>query len=176
MTLIGLSIWLTLVVGVIVVLGIKLFKKLRNSFLLKYKYFINFESIKCKHNSIPLIKVNIQGKYRHFIVDTGCEGNVVTQTFIDSEPAYNNVVYSGKYTMRGVGHEETQTVPYLIETIKIQKESWKVPFMVTNDIEGTLMSISEDTGLPIIGILGSDFFEESRWLIDFDSKVIWVKK
>lgn len=172
---IGLILWLLLIVTLGVVLGKFMIDRLKKSYIKQYKYWIDFDKDAYDGSALPVIRVKIRGKYRPFLLDTGCNKNLLSTDALKELPEFDTFVPVGTNTMMGVGHTEKVTNYIVSEHISINKEGFDLEFLMSDALTGIFGTIKEQSGVELIGILGTEFFEQARWMLDLDKKVVWIK-
>lgn len=119
-------------------------------------------------NGLPIIKFKINGNYHHFIVDSGANQNAISEDFYNSMTSKPSVVGESKI------NDTSSVINGLVveQTISYRKNIFNniqfnvIPFKLFDDKIG---------GKKIIGVIGSPFMAENRWMIDFDEMVVWIK-
>lgn len=172
--MIGLYIWLLCITAIIVGAFYSIFKKVgRNS---PYKYSVNIHKGGFKKTKFPMIKLRIRGKYRYFLVDTGANVNLM-----DLE-SYGEIVGDGQVkqvdngAVAGLGSEESVHAAIVEEDIVIAREKFTEEFLINDQWKFSREQIVKGSGINVVGILGSGFFERAKWMIDFENLIIWAKK
>lgn len=180
--MIGLYIWAILIL-IIIGLG---FYYIRRSLLIAFKNTINRDisgSVDIhkegyNRSKFPIIKAKIRGKYKYFLVDTGANVNILDYNLYQ-ELVNGEIIYSSntKIKITGPGTAgEPEDVSIVTEDVTIKDITIKIEFALNKAWEEARKQVSNSSGLPIIGILGSEFCNDSKWMIDFDNLIIWVKK
>lgn len=166
-------------------IGGYLYKRYKPIFQAEYKFHIGFYKVKGKNLykvkfnksydklKLPMITLNIAGKKANFILDTGAETSILNTKFYDTldkskvEERGKDVVYSANG-----GKTESKEI---VTNIKYEKEDYTISCLVT-DINDMMEHIGKKNGIKIAGLLGSDFFVNNRWVIDFEEKVVWIEQ
>lgn len=171
-------IWSIFVLLTIFLLFKNIIKTINNTMNREFKYSINFNKDSFNKTNYPLIKVRIKDKYKYFLVDTGANTNIVSSTIMDT--LYKNtdqIKVVGNTKILGVGdNSNSNSSPIIEETIHIQGEKFIETFNVISSWEEARLAISDACKIDVVGILGSEFFKKSKWVIDFEQCIIWVKK
>ena len=167
-------------VGVIIVLII-LFSSLvwvafdfSNKLKNQYKYSISFKKHFLK-TKIPIINIKIENKYYPFILDSGSQMNILDFSFVESLPTeLTDTISSSVTNIVGVSNSSQNTTGILRLNLSLKRLKFSnVDFSIC-DLRKPFSSIEKGlNGQKIAGILGSPFFEENRWSIDFDKYVVW---
>lgn len=176
-TTIGLIIWSVFVLGIIGVGFWQMISHIKRCIDRDYKYCINIHKEGFEKLKAPLIKMKIKGKYKYFLVDSGAAKNLISKKAFQSiSKEGDEVKIVDNVHILGVSGKEDKAVPVIEETISVGRDKFVQNFMVSEEWETTREYIHDTCGIEIIGLLGSEFFQKARWLIDFDNLVIWVKK
>lgn len=127
---------------------------------------IGFELI----NNLPIIPVEINGTKLSFILDTGVKSTLLFSLEQADSIQFNN---STPILLQGLGKEGK------VEALKSQNNFIKVGDAIDNDhtiyiIFDSALNFSPRMGVPIHGILGSDFFQNFVVKINYTAKNITV--
>lgn len=179
-TTIGLWVWLVMVLGIIAGLGTLAFKRLRRTYLLKYRYFLDTEKNKITggYYHYPIIKIILRGVVHYFLIDTGASRSYLSTKVLSSDPVvWDKVTPVGSYAMTSATKADPETCKVIREKLKVlgTEDEFTVDLMVTDSLGALFALVNKESGMELSGILGCDFFEEARWVIDMDSKVIMAK-
>lgn len=135
----------------------------------RYKSAISFrESLDL--TGLPVITFN-QGKNRfNFLLDTGATNSVI------NEAQLHNIKHS---IMEGTQCEvygiegNVQTVPFAEIHFKRDMD-YKGYFQVV-DMSAAFDSVKAETGVTIVGILGNDFFQNYKYVLDYNTMIAYSK-
>lgn len=121
-------------------------------------------------NNLPVIKVNINGTDFSFILDTGVKSSLLFSTESVAEFQLEN---TSPIQIHGLGSNKP------INALKSQDNIIKVGKAIDTNHELYLvyenaLNFSPRMGVPINGILGSEFFENFVVKINYSSKVITI--
>lgn len=174
--MVGIVAWAVIVLAIISVgiyyaaIGIKK-SFLDSTEIFKYKLNIDKEGFKASH--IPLVKVLFSGKEHHFLIDTGATNSVISQSVLAKDLSNYKVVDS--IQILGIGGSKSNSLPIIEEVIEVESDKLTSRFVVVDSWEQSRAHIKDVTGIEVSGLLGSDFFEKARWIIDLNDLVIWKK-
>lgn len=167
----GLSVLAVLIIGSRFILK-KTYKSIKD----EYKYYINFKG-DFKNSNIPIIKLKIRGKYKYFLLDSGANINILSKEMLPTiMKQSDNIKVVGDKSVVGIGSNCEDPAFVISETISIGKDKYEENFTVLDNWENSRREISKLSNIQVIGILGAEFFKKSKWMIDFDKHVVWVKK
>lgn len=170
-------VWLGLI-SISTVIGIyKIISKLNKITNKKYKYYINIEKIGIKNKykqKYPIIKTKLKGEDAYFLLDTGSTGNILyKEKYKTFGKPTDSVKIVGETSVTGLGGGDTCRV--IEESFNIGKNKFTEEFIASDAIKENIQIIKTCTNLDILGILGAEFFEKARWIIDIDDLVVKVK-
>lgn len=172
-----LVIFWSIFVGLVIGLGLFfIIYKMIKELSIKNKYYIEFFKGKNK-DSLPLIRLKIRDKYRLFLIDTGANVNVLAAQALKHIMDKNDVLeIVGTDNVSGIGSDSKDDFKIVRETVSYNGEEFKEDFVIMDNWEEVRNRIAENCGKSIVGILGANFFEKHRWLLDFEKRVVWVNK
>lgn len=140
------------------------FKK-RYAIANKYMVCIKTGFEKC---GLPLIRLKISGKNEWFLLDSGANDNYLRKSYYDR--------MTNKPEIIGVGSMHNSDSKISSEKIQVNLAYGKNTFPSTIFNVTSLATFDEPMrGYNIVGIVGSPFFNENRWVIDFEQLVVWIK-
>lgn len=177
-TIVGFVIWCVIVLGIIGTALYQIVISVKKVINKDFKYCINIHKEGFDKLKVPLIKMRIKNKYKYFLVDSGATHNVLSkESFKNISKKEDEVKIVDNLAILGIsGGDENKTMPVIEEVISIGRDKFTQNFIVSENWEATKKYISDNCGIEVIGLLGSEFFQKARWVIDFDNLVIWVKK
>lgn len=127
---------------------------------------IKFENNKDHRVKIPIVKKEIEGKDYMFIVDSGASMSIIDSTF------YNN---------NSQLFEFKEEVDLIFTGISIKRELTSSLILTKIDNKITLFAVSDISSMrnsfneydyDIIGILGSDYLNKNKLIIDYNNKTL----
>lgn len=162
------------VIGLIVAftMGLHVFNKRVN--LLEGLYeparnTISFES-GLNLTGMPIISVFQGKKMLNLILDTGSTCNVINEVLLESLD-YTNT----DQVMQHIGIEGNERTNKVVNIqFGYKNVSFNADFNV-QDLSQALMYIKENTGVTIHGIVGSGFFKEYQYILDFKTLEAYMK-
>lgn len=117
---------------------------------------------------LPIIPVEIKGKHRCFIIDTGSTCSLIDSNVIEYFKDIATPV--GDYNISGIDgtkHKvDVVTLPFSFEG-----QSYSPKFCVKSLLEA-FKDIETESGIQVHGLLGIDFLMGNKWIIDFDKLVV----
>lgn len=113
---------------------------------------------------LPIIPVEVEGKYLCFVIDTGSTCSLINSNVVEY---FKDIVTPvGNYNISGIDGTKHKvdviTLPFFFEG-----QSYNPKFCVKPLFEA-FKDIETESGIQIHGLLGTDFLMENRWIIDLD--------
>ena len=175
-TTIGIVLWIVLVISISYIAGVLIYKEFKTS-TKDFKYKINlYKRSGFENTNYPIIEVKLRDKDVYFLVDTGANINALSKEIYTQLNQGDTLKVKETQILTGVTGQAENTAEVIEETISISGEEFTEDFTLLSTWEDSRKTLSEVTGVDLIGIIGSDFFYKMKWMIDFDNLVIWKKK
>ena len=122
---------------------------------------------------MPFICVNEGGfKDAVFLVDTGSTDNILFGYIYEQVKGKLKEDAEGEYALTGIDGKP-QKVIRVIGNVPFCGKNYEMSFLVRNDDDAGL-SLSEEMGFNIVGIIGTLFMAEHDWVIDFKNQEISI--
>lgn len=127
-------------------------------------------------NSIDLAELPVvtfyQGKKKiNFLLDTGSNNCVIDSTFLKTIDHKMSNIQTSIYGLEGNSQISN------ICTIKMSYKGKDYEYMyVVQDMSAAFDSIKKETGVTVNGMLGSKFFNEFKYVLDFDELIAYSKE
>lgn len=127
-------------------------------------------------NSIDLAELPIvtfyQGKKKiNFLLDTGSNNCVIDSTFLKTIEYKMLNVKTSIYGLEGNSQISN------LCTIKMSYKNKDYEYVyVVQDMSAAFDSIKKETGVTVNGMLGSKFFNEFKYVLDFDELIAYSKE
>ena len=133
----------------------------------RYKNAISFrESLDL--TGLPVITFT-QGKNRfNFLLDTGATNSVINEAQLSS--IKHTIVEGTQCEVYGI-EGNVQTVPFAEIHFKRDMD-YKGYFQVV-DMSAAFDSVKSETGVTIVGILGNDFFQNYKYVLDYNTMIAY---
>lgn len=120
---------------------------------------------------LPLITFYNEGTKLNFLLDTGSSMNVINEAILKTL-VYTKLEGSGTvYGMEG----NIMDIDYISMKFTHGKDSYSSIFQVIN-MQKAFGKIKEEYGVTVHGILGSTFFKDYGYILDFESLIAYSKK
>lgn len=166
--------------AIIIILGFFMYCNLKKIINNAYKYqsnlitdkgnFLSFKEPLLKID-VPVINIKINDKKYGFLLDSGADNNYLDMNVFNELGGTKSFDITGSRkvnTANGAVETVKATIPFKIGNNKFKEEFDIMP--ITQNVEGFL----KGTDIRIDGILGSKFFAEYKWKLDFDKMVVWT--
>lgn len=142
----------------------KLFKKLFNN-PSEISFKQGFEL-----TDLPLVTLYQGDKKFNFLLDTGSNNSVIDSNILDQ---IEHTICEKKSNVYGMEGNKQEVSVCEIE-LSHKNVSYKYPYLICN-MKNAFDSIKQDTGVNLHGIIGSKFFNEFKYVLDFDELVAYSK-
>lgn len=135
----------------------------------RYKTAISFRDA-LDLTGLPVITFS-QGKNKlNFLLDTGATNSVINATQLNN--IVHTVIEGATCEVYGI-EGNTQVVPFV--EIKFTRDiNYKGNFQVV-DMSAAFDSVKAETGVTIVGILGNDFFQNYKYVLDYNTMIAYSK-
>ena len=112
---------------------------------------------------LPIIVIEIEDKHLCFILDTGSSRCLIDSNVVEY---FKNIVEPiGDYCISGIDGTKHK-VDVVILPFNFEGYTDKPKFCV-QQLSDAFKEITEDSGIQVHGLLGTDFLIENKWIIDF---------
>lgn len=135
----------------------------------RYKSAISFrESLDL--TGLPVITFN-QGKNKfNFLLDTGATNSVINEAQLSN--IKHDVIEGAQCEVYGI-EGNTQTVPFV--EIKFKRDIDYIGNFQVVDLSSAFDAVKAETGVTIVGILGNDFFQNYKYVLDYNTMIAYSK-
>jgi hypothetical protein len=156
---------LTLIISVVLflILGYKYYNKKYNIISLK-------ESLDL--TGLPIITFTVGDSKYNFVLDSGASRSIINLESLEKIP-HGELEESDCY-FYGIDGKMKEGDAATISLIYNDKEI-KNKFIV-NDLSSIVQNLKQETGVNITGILGNDFMQKNKYILDFNKLVAYNKK
>ena len=121
------------------------------------------------NNNLPFVKVTINGKEALMLLDTGSSSSLID---INQLKNYGlTAMFIIGSTFGGIGGSSPMSDVTNLNKITIGKQEYSANFLAT-DLRGVRNLIRDGVNVEITGILGSDFFEYHKAIIDYNRNTL----
>lgn len=113
-----------------------------------------------------------QGKKKiNFLLDTGSNNCVIDKSFLKNVEHQMSNVETNLTGLEG----NAQKAGICVIDMTYKDKSYKAAFVV-QDLSAAFNAIKKETGVTINGMLGSKFFNEFKYVLDFDELIAYSKE
>ena len=121
---------------------------------------------------LPVVTFIGKGRKLNFLIDTGANNSILNES-VANKMKLKCEEFDGVETNTAGGNINLNRVTNLV--IKFDdKREYDECFLISN-MDDAFNNIKAETGVMIHGILGSNFFAKYKYIIDYDSLVLYVK-
>jgi hypothetical protein len=139
--------------------------------LRKKKYIsIKLKKIATNHLELRAIVNGVKGR---FILDTGASNSCVA---IDLIAHFNLVAEESEAKAAGAGATDMITQKSENNTLQIGKWKTKESHLVLFDLFHVNTALTKYNAEAVQGIIGADILEKGKAIIDYDEKILYLKK
>lgn len=119
---------------------------------------------------MPVVTFQCGDRKLTFLLDTGSNNSIIDSNVLDSIPHEMTNETSDLFGLEG------NTVKTRICRIKLtyKDTDYEYDYLI-NDMSQCFGQIKRDTGVTLHGLLGSNFFNRFKYVLDFDSLIAYSK-
>ena len=147
-----------------------MFKKLFNKLFNK----TNFEPMSFKQGfdltELPVITLYQGDKKFNFLLDTGSNDSIIDKNILGS--IEHTVTNKSSNVFGFEGNKKAVPICSIVLTYKNNK--YEYDYLVS-DMAACFGNIKQETGVTLHGIIGSKFFNQYKYVIDFDELIAYSK-
>ena len=145
-------------------------KKLINKIINKRSTAISFQS-SMDLAGLPVVTF-YQGKQKiNFLLDTGSDNCIIDKSFLKH---IEHTMYNEKTQLTGM-EGNAQEAGLCSIKLSYKDKVYEYPYVV-QDLSAVFKSIKKETGVTLNGMLGSRFFNEFKYVLDFDELIAYSKE
>ncbi len=139
----------------------KLFKKPDNS--------VSFKS-GMDLTGLPVVTLYQGEKKLNFLLDTGSSDSIIDTNILDSIDYTKSDYHNTLMGMEG----EQKVVPLCLITLTYNNKDYEFAYL-QNDMKKVFGHIKKASGVTLHGILGSNFFNQFKYILDFNELIAYSK-
>ena len=121
---------------------------------------------------LPVVTMVNNGKKLNFVLDTGSVHSLINKSVIQ-HIEYNETEYVA--TLSGIDNITREEENAIEIPLQYKGKITRSIFVVTG-LSTCFDEIKKETGVQLHGLLGSDFFVENRYIIDYNEMVAYSKR
>ena len=121
---------------------------------------------------IPIVTFLVNGVKLNFLLDTGSSNSHINKSvLINSDLNYKNV--DASTDVMGIDGKKI-SVDFCKLALEYKEQVFDAEFSIL-DLDDAFRVVKEESGVQMHGILGSDFFQKYRYILDFNDFVAYPK-
>lgn len=121
---------------------------------------------------LPIVTLQNNGKKFNFVLDTGSYNSILNKSALSKITHKESDMVAHVCGIDGITRED-QTVVHT----EFQYKDKTIPArLIVSDLSKVFAEIKQETGVQLHGLLGSDFFHENKYIIDYKEMVAYSKK
>jgi len=140
--------------------------------VLKKKKYVAIKLKKIKTNHLEL-KAKINGKKGRFILDTGASNSCVG---FDRSSYFKLDAQESETKAAGAGATDMETQQAKNNHLKIGRWKTKKSHLVVFDLSHVNTALTDHHAKKVDGIIGADILEKGKAIIDYQKKILYLKK
>ena len=121
--------------------------------------------------NLPIVVFYQGDKKFNFLLDTGATLSVINQAALESITHTTTNETGELYGVDGVKRE----VSYASINLAYKNKDYTEEFQVL-DMQEAIDQVKAESGVNMVGIIGSEFFRKYKYILDFDELVAYSKK
>lgn len=125
-----------------------------------------------KKTGLILFKVDIENQLYNFLIDTGANVNLLSDTLFD-KLSYSGTL-TGDSTLVNFSENPSSINKNAIINFSITNKAYSNIEFVLGDCNA--FNMQETYGIDLHGVLGSIFLQENNWAIDYEKLLIKIPK
>lgn len=123
---------------------------------------------------LPVITLNNNGIAFNFLIDTGSNISHICPTA--AKLIEHNGLKSSNTTIAGLGGMSKGTTVCNAKFKDTLNKEYEIKLTISEGLEDTTKCIKESVGIEIHGLLGTDFLQKYKYVIDFKELEVYAKK
>lgn len=123
---------------------------------------------------LPVITLNNNGIAFNFLIDTGSNISHICPTA--AKLIEHKGLKSSNTTIAGLGGMSKGTVGCNAKFKDSLNKEYEIKLTISEGLEDTTRCIKESVGIEIHGLLGTDFLQKYKYVIDFKELEIYTRK
>lgn len=120
---------------------------------------------------MPVVTFYQGDKKFNFLLDTGSNYSHISK---EAAKEIQGETMDAKAKVSGIGEGETSAV--CRTTLSYKGANYDIDLCVTDHLTDAFASIKAETGVQVHGLIGNQFFQKHRYVLDFEELVAYSKK
>ena len=121
---------------------------------------------------LPIVTLQNNGRKFNFVLDTGSYNSVINERVLENMEYENTHHIVDLMGIDGISHNSQKVIR---AELGYKNKSITAQFVVAN-MDGIFDAVKRETGAQLHGLLGSNFFRENKYIINYDELVAYSKK
>ena len=120
---------------------------------------------------MPVVTFYQGDKKFNFLLDTGSNYSHISK---EAAKSIKGTMINTKAKVSGIGEGETSAI--CKTTLSYKDKDYNIDLSVTNHLTDVFADIKKETGVQVHGLIGNQFFQEHKYILDFNELVAYSKK
>lgn len=120
---------------------------------------------------LPVVTFYQGDRKINFLLDTGSNNCIIDSSFLKN---IHHTLVNQKTNLYGL-EGNAQKAGVCVIKMSYKNREYEYPYIV-QDMSGAFGAIKKETGVTVHGILGSKFFNEFKYVLDFDELIAYSKE
>lgn len=120
---------------------------------------------------MPVVTFYQGDKKFNFLLDTGSNYSHISK---EAAKSIKGTMIDTKAKVSGIGEGETSAI--CKTTLSYKDKDYNIDLSVTNHLTDVFADIKKETGVQVHGLIGNQFFQEHKYILDFNELVAYSKK
>lgn len=116
-----------------------------------------------------MIAVSFQNSQLHFMLDSGSNINSLCADIYEKYSKHLNIIETNSYYGIDGNKHSAKVVDF---TFSVEKEIYHAPFSILESPNG-FDSVEKEYDIKINGVIGSRFFMDNHWVLDFSRCLVF---
>lgn len=121
---------------------------------------------------LPVVTFYNNGRKFNFVLDTGSYNSVINESVLEYFDYNKSKDCADLIGIDGINRKEQQIIH---ASLFYKDKEIKATFIAT-ELDDVFDAIKRETGVQLHGLLGSTFFKENKYIINYDELVAYSKK
>ena len=119
---------------------------------------------------LPIVSFINNNQVLNLVLDTGSNTNIIDQSVLKDLNYKVSEVKNSVIGIAGMTNESN----YILVPLSYKNKNYDV-VCITADISGTLLTLKEEYGVTVHGVLGTGFFSKYKYILDFNEMIAYSK-
>lgn len=130
-----------------------------------------FENRSTSDVHTPIIRLNLNGVEKYWIIDTGANMSLIDNDFYENNKTCFDYITSLDMTLNGVSGSKNYNAHYISaelgDSVVIMHQ------FLTSDLSSVRKNIKNRLNIDIVGIIGSDYLDKYSYTVDFYNRTLY---